>query len=386
MNLRLILHKSLFEYIVKKRISFVIIVPVLALFLISWGSTGHKKINRSILYFFNNQILPFSSWVSFLEAHASDADNRKSTDPNEEPKHYIDIDTYQDFIERGYIIQKWDSIITIYGYSNVINEGILPWATVNTYDSLVVAFKAGNWNKAALLASDLGHYVGDGHMPLHLTKNYNGQLTGNTGIHSRYESTMINAYSSSIIYSGDTNLQYISNVNQYVFDYIYNNYKYKDSILIADNFAKNASGGSTTSSTYTLNLWNKTKDFTIYLFREASKSLTNLIYSAWIDAGSPIIGNITSQINESNYNKFNILVYPNPSKSGIFLLNFDNFKSRIEIYVYNTEGKIVEYKNLTDINEKKVSVELKLNNLKNGLYFANIICEGTAETIKLLKY
>lgn len=332
-------------------------------------------------------MLPFNSWVSYLETHASDADYRKSTDPNEEPKHYIDIDTYQDFIERGYIIQSWDSIVSIYGYSYVINEGILPWATVSTYDSLVVALNANNWNKAAVFAADLGHYVADGHMPLHITKNYNGQLTGNTGIHSRYETTMINAYSSSIAYSGDTNLQFIDNVNQYVFNYLYNNYKYKDSILIADNYAKNASGGSVTSSVYTSNLWDKTKSFTILLFKNASKSLANLLYSAWIDAGSPAIGNITSQIIESKgQNKIEITSYPNPS-SGTFYLFFQNLKNEnIDLTIYNTKGKIITSMRflINDNHENKVVIDL--NEAKKGLYFANIKLSSTDKTIKLFKY
>jgi hypothetical protein len=41
------------------------------------------------------------------------------------------------------------------------------------------------------VAADIGHYVADMHQPLHLTRNYNGQLTGNYGIHARYEGQMI---------------------------------------------------------------------------------------------------------------------------------------------------------------------------------------------------
>lgn len=369
-----------------KRITFYLLLPILALFLVSWGNTGHKKINYNILFFFNNQMLPFNTWVTYLEAHASDADYRKSIDPNEEPKHYIDIDTYQDFIERGYIIQSWDSIVAIYGYSNVINEGILPWATINTYDSLVSAFKANNWNKAALLAADLGHYVGDGHMPLHITKNYNGQLTGNTGIHSRFETTMINAYSSSIIYSGDTNLQYINNVSQYIFSYLYNNYKYKDSILIADNYAKNAAGGSTTSSTYTANLWEKTKSFTLLLFKNASKSLANLLFSAWLDAGSPAIGNITNQIDEFNSKlNFNVITYPNPSY-GYFYLIFENLKNyNLNISVYNAKGQLVNSTVFVPKYNIGNTFVVDLKDVEKGVYFAVIKQDSFNKTIKLLK-
>ncbi len=126
-----------------------------------------------------------------LGDHASDADYRKSSDPSESPKHYIDIDSYQSFIDSGHIIQDYDSIVSVYGLSKVIDIGILPWAIINTTDSLQAAFEKEDYNKAVLIAADLGHYVGDAHMPLHITKNYNGQYTNQYGVHSRYETDMI---------------------------------------------------------------------------------------------------------------------------------------------------------------------------------------------------
>jgi arylsulfatase A-like enzyme len=40
----------------------------------------------------------------------------------------------------------------------------------------------------------LGHYVGDAHVPLHAALNYDGQLTGQTGFHSRWESEMVERF------------------------------------------------------------------------------------------------------------------------------------------------------------------------------------------------
>ena len=33
----------------------------------------------------------------------------------------------------------------------------------------------------------MGHYIGDAHVPPHTTENYNGQLSGQTGIHALWE-------------------------------------------------------------------------------------------------------------------------------------------------------------------------------------------------------
>ena len=285
----------------------------------------------------------FIVWSSQLSSHASDADNRKDSDPTEAPKHYIDIDVYQDFIINKRIAQTWDSIVMSYGNAFVLDNGILPWATITTYDTLRSCFIRKDWPKAILTAADLGHYVADGHMPLHITQNYNGQLTGNSGIHSRYESTMIGAYNSQIIYSGDTNITVIQNVNKYIFDYIYNNYQYKDSILAADNFAKLAAGGSTSSSTYTFNLWNKTQNFTKLLFINASQSLAELIYTAWVEAGSPEYN--TTDIDEytNEKDKTSLLIYPNPViKSTSIKLNLNDECKSMVLSIVDSKGKTIE--------------------------------------------
>jgi hypothetical protein len=260
-----------------------------SLLLISWGSTGHYKISESSSLSYNQQMQEFLAWVEFLSEHASDADYRKDTDPTEGPKHYIDIDNYPVFVTNGTIPQTYDSVITIYGSTFVIDNGILPWATERTFDSLRNCMQRLDFGKAQIFAADLGHYVADGHMPLHITKNYNGQLTGNTGIHSRYESTMINAHIAEIIYTGEDAIE-ISNVNQYIFNYLYANYPYCDSVLAADNYAKSISTNYS-SSAYKNALWDKSKSFTIPLFEQASNAFAALLYTAWVQAGSPSITN-----------------------------------------------------------------------------------------------
>jgi hypothetical protein len=263
----------------------------LSTLLISWGSVGHKKISEASSLSFNMQMQEFQTWVIFLRDHASDADTRKGGDPTESPKHYIDIDNYNLFNTTGRIPQTLDSVKTLYGSSAVIDNGILPWATKASFDSLENCFQRLDFVKAKVFAADLGHYIADGHMPMHITKNYDGQLTGTTGLHSRYESTMIGSYISQITYTGES-IAVVSDVNQYIFDYLYANYPYVDSVLAADTYAKTL--GATSSTAYKAALWTKSKGFTIPLFKRASHTLAELIYTAWVEAGSPSLINTTS--------------------------------------------------------------------------------------------
>ncbi len=258
---------------------------VASLSLMSWGYEGHYKISSAASLSFNEEMEQFTAWNSVLADHASDADDRKKYDDNEGPKHYIDIDNYPEFIADGKISTSYDSVVTDHGEAFVTDNGTLPWATLAAYDSLKSCFERGDWEKAALTAADLGHYVADGHMPMHVSKNYNGQLTGNNGIHFRYESGMINDHVAEINYDGSP-AAFIPDVRTYVFHYLYESYRYVDSVLLADDCAKETAG-DTNSALYFNTLWDRTKGFTSQLFRNASHALAELIYTAWVEAGRP---------------------------------------------------------------------------------------------------
>ncbi len=263
-----------------KKISF--LIPVLLLLIFGgWGGTGHRIINLNCFLFFPPQMNEFMSWADGLVQHASDADYRKGGDPTESPKHYIDIDSYPEFVANHKISQSYDSVVALHGLYFVTSNGTLPWAIITTYDTLKNCFARRDWHKAMLTAADLGHYVGDSHQPLHLTENYNPG-----GLHARYESDMLSTFQDQIK-CGSGNVQYISNVSSFVFNYIYNNYNYVDSLIKADAAAK-AVNSDTRSTVYQQKLWELTGNFTIALLDSASSRLASLIYTAWTNAGSPL--------------------------------------------------------------------------------------------------
>ena len=75
--------------------------------------------------------------------------------------------------------------------SVVVTNGTGPWRIMQLYRMAVDAFKSGD-NKAALeYAGAMSHYIGDLSQPLHVSENYDGQKTGNTGIHSWFETQNI---------------------------------------------------------------------------------------------------------------------------------------------------------------------------------------------------
>ncbi|MEI6277443.1 MAG: hypothetical protein WCP08_15700 [Prolixibacteraceae bacterium] len=257
----------------------------LTLLLCSWGEKGHQKINSSASQFFPARLNRYKEWPVRLTEYGSEADNRKKNDPAEGIRHYIDMDAYTDFVQSHKIVEGKKESLRQYGKDFILKNGTLPWVTDSTYRVLVRQFKAKAWSKAVLTAADLGHYVGDGHMPLHLTLNYDGQLSGQKGIHSRYESKMINKYIDSVTVR-KSSLHKIKNISRYIFDYMYFNYQYKDSLLKADQVAFSQANHEYNDTYYQV-LWNQTKGFTALMIAGSSKSLAELIRMAWIEAGRP---------------------------------------------------------------------------------------------------
>jgi hypothetical protein len=350
------------------RVLKIFIIAVIGLAIYGWGGAGHKIINRKSIYSFPSVMNAFYYWSDSLSRHASDADNRKSSDPNESPRHFIDIDSYPEFIANGRIAQTLDSIIALHGSSFVITNGILPYTIIATVDSVKKYFALHDWQNAMLKAADLGHYVADGHQPLHITKNYDGQYTNQNGVHSRYETSMIGADSSLIIYTGDS-CNYVSDVTNFAFGFVYNDYKYVDSVLHCDSVAHAIAGNY--GPVYLQNLWQNAGTFTIKLFRNASNFLARLIYTAWVNAGSPLPTSIEQ--NGTIANSFELHQnYPNPFNPGTSI-KFDLPKSGfVNLSVYDVSGKLVG----VILNEQKsqgsYSVQFNASYLSSGTYFYKI--------------
>jgi hypothetical protein len=373
--------------LLKNRI-FLPIIFISAFLFLGWGYVGHSIINYRTILSALPEMEFFETWADSLQAHASDADQRKSWDPTEGPKHYIDIDNYPEFIATGTISQNFDSLVAIHGLSFVMDQGILPWAILKTADSIQAAFEINDMHKAMLFSADLGHYIADGHMPLHITRNYNGQYTNQTGVHSRYESSLIGDFQSQIIYDGDS-LQYIENLSDFVFNMLYENYQYVDSVLYADSVAE-AYAGNHNTTTYYNKFWEIAKNFTIGLFQKASYRIACVIYTKWIDAGglTVIVDNKNDILSGFNLSQN----YPNPFnpsttiKYSIPSVTASETKQSqlVTLKVYDLLGN--EVVTLVDEEKPSGSHEVYFNgaNLSSGIYFYKLQAGSFIETKKMI--
>ena len=366
-----------------KNTILLIIIALGSWFLFSgWGFTGHKTVSTGAAQSFDPLLSQFHEWTSVISEHSGDADKRKSWDKNEGIKHYIDLDNYSEFNENGSVSQIFDTLVSRYGEAFVKEQGTLPWATMASFDSLVATLKRFDFDQAVLFAADLSHYSADGHMPLHLTRNYDGQFSGNKGIHSRYESNMINRYAAQLdVQRGD--VQLIENVSEYIFECFYACYPYIDTILLADDYAKSIDS-NTSSTAYVSALWEKTSSASDYLFSKASLSFANLLYTAWVQAGEPNLSSHTFAADLTN-NLFSLeSVYVNINDSVVTVLFQIDKDMNLNFDLTNMQGHNVHSIRTNTFQKGSHEMVLPIAGLANGVYVLTLSANGRKVTEKFV--
>ena len=259
----------------------------------AWGSATHHYIAQNYSKHLPPQIDGLRAWDGVVDAHVTDPDTRRPSTPGEAPRHFIDIDSYPEFLA-GAMPHDRAVLEARYGAATVENIGIVPWAVGEVVVTLTQQFQAHQWDAAALTIADLCHYVGDGTQPLHCCRNYDGQYTGNNGIHSRYESSMMSSHIGDLSTPVMAVVDYASPVDA-MFGIVSGSWDRVNALLAADNAAKAASGGSF-NSVYYASLWNSTQAFTRTRIDSATVATASVVYTAWVNAGRPIVPGSTADV------------------------------------------------------------------------------------------
>ena len=253
----------------------------------AWGSVGHHYIAQHYSQHLPDSLADLRDNDGEVDAHVTDPDTRKGSTHGESERHFIDIDFYSEF-QAGTLPRSRAALEARYGTSVVTRNGVLPWAIAEVVTTLTQQFQAGQWSAARLTIADLCHYVGDANQPLHCTVNFDGEETGNNGIHSRHESEMISAYLALLDTPPLATVYYPSPLDA-AFDVIAASWAKVSAILAADTEAERVAGGSTGSPAYFASLWNDTRVLTQARLDTASVMTASLVRTAWVNAGRPTL-------------------------------------------------------------------------------------------------
>ena len=301
----------------------------------SWGFFAHYRINRIAIFTLPYAMKGFyKNNITYITNHAISADKRRYVDSNEAPKHFFNADHYG---KRPFkdIPRHWYDAAAKYSADTIIKYGTLPWTIQYNYYRLVKAFKKHDTTAILSISANLGHYIADAHVPLHLTLNYNGQLTNQTGIHALWESRLPELFSNHYnYYVGKA--RYIDDPLGESFKICRSSFKSVDTVLRYERILNNvfAPGKKYAlikhskkeitdySAAYALAYHKALKGMVKRRMRSAILAVGSYWYSAWVDAGQPNLNRLIKhpltrkekkeiQQEETLYNAGKVLVLAN---------------------------------------------------------------------------
>ena len=268
-------------------IAILLVVPAPAA---AWGFEAHKFIMSRAISLLPAQIRPFfEANRAFVVERAIDPDLWRTAGWEEEhPRHFVDIDAYGPYPFKD-LPHDFDEAVQKHGRDFVLKNGTLPWRTEEIYRKLVEAFtqKAGySRDNIKFFSAVIGHYVGDAHVPFHAALNYDGQLTQQWGIHSRFESELFERYRSRLRVLPKPIVR-IENPREFIFDSLTSGFPYVQQVLDADRAA--VAGREVYDNTYFSMMFAKLQPVLETRLAESITDAASMITQAWIDAGRPAL-------------------------------------------------------------------------------------------------
>ncbi|MFM9007708.1 MAG: zinc dependent phospholipase C family protein [Bacteroidota bacterium] len=275
-------------------------LPGIAGVLLAWGFKGHQEINRLAVFTLPPELFGFyKQHIRYVSEHAVDPDKRRYAFAEEAPRHFIDLDRYGTS-PLDSLPKNWQDAVAKYTADTLTAHGILPWHLRISLASLTKAFRERDANRALKASADLGHYMADAHVPLHCTRNYNGQLTNQHGIHGLWETRLPELFFNS--YDPVTaRARYISDKDSLIWLVLSESYSLVDSVLLLEReldrvfpphrkYAMEERGGQLVkvySQDYSTDYHQKLSGMVESRLRLSAYRVGCFWYTAWVDAGMP---------------------------------------------------------------------------------------------------
>ncbi|HRO73750.1 MAG TPA: zinc dependent phospholipase C family protein [Saprospiraceae bacterium] len=181
--------------------------------------------------------------------------------------------------------------------------GIVPYQLEMSLSRLTYAFEQKDKSAILRLSTEFGHYIGDAHVPLHTTKNYNGQLSNQNGIHAFWESRIPELFAERNFDFFVGKAEYVENPKDYIWDIIIKAHSHLDSVLAIElrlsktfdsdkQYCYDERLGRTVRlecPEYAEAYMNAMCSMVEEQMRSSIIAVGSLIYTAWVNAGQPVL-------------------------------------------------------------------------------------------------
>jgi hypothetical protein len=275
---------------------------VLALCLVSvpapsfaWGSAAHQYIMGRAIGLLPATLRPFfERHRDELVMRVNDPDLWRVAGWDEGPHHFLDFggDEYGAY---PFTLLPRDRAAAVrrFGEATVRKNGLLPWRAEEMFGRLRSAFedvarrRPFAESNAVFFAAVTAHYFQDAHQPLHATVNHDGQLTGQTGLHSRFETALFERFEDRLSVTPPRPVA-MTAPRDAAFDILIESYRLVDPLLVADREA--AAGRRTYNDAYYTRFLERAGPLLERRLADSIATTAGLIMGAWNEAGRPSLG------------------------------------------------------------------------------------------------
>jgi hypothetical protein len=278
----------------------------------AWGFFGHRLLNRLAVYTLPPQMIGFfKANIDYLTVNATRPDSRRVVVPGEAPRHFLDVDRYGD--SAAYRLpRRYADAVAQYGEDSLLRHGIVPWNVLSMKSQLTAAFQNHDTDRILHLSADLGHYVADACVPLHTTRNYNGQLSGQRGIHALWESRLPELLNADYdLFSGPA--PYLEQPTDAIWSAVARSSAAVDSVLrfekeLSAKFPEDQKYGYEQRGTQTIRAYSREFSRAYHArlngqverqMRYAARLIGAFWYTCWVDAGSPDLSQLPRSASET---------------------------------------------------------------------------------------
>lgn len=271
-----------------------------------WGLKAHENITAYAIYQLPAELYPFyRTFLAEIRNASTNPDKRRRLVKGESAHHFISCEYLTPASDqlKERLMLKYDSAIKVADLEHLNQLGDLPWHLRTLEYRLTTAFEQKKAQEIIKLSADIAHYIADAAVPLHTTKNYNGQLTGQQGIHALWETTTASQIKSPVP-PGFKKAGYNNNLTELIADIIVESYDKADSVLRFDRLTKmkvpkdewyapaikkNNNQATVYSQAY-ITLFNQYNHQMVQgRMTRASQAISTFWYSCWVNAGKPNI-------------------------------------------------------------------------------------------------
>jgi hypothetical protein len=188
-----------------------------------------------------------------------------------------------------------------YGEDSLMAHGIVPWWINIMLQRLTKAFSEKNHSAILKLSAEIGHYIADAHVPLNAHSNYNGQQTGQQGIHGFWESRIPELLAKTAFDYFIGKAQYLSNPRQFMWQRVLESSAAADTVLYVEKaltqqfspdlkYAFEERNGIIIrqySSVFTIAYDQGLQGMVERRMRQSIFAVASFWYTAWVNAGQP---------------------------------------------------------------------------------------------------